>query len=100
MSHDEFMELCNSFATRRIEWMNKNIPLAEGARAVRLTDPAGDSCLQFIIHPSCYNPGQWQVTTFDMQEVPFGHQCADTMIHALEKVYSDSYHHEVSEVLY
>jgi hypothetical protein len=32
MSHDEFMELCNSFATRRIEWMNKNIPLAEGAR--------------------------------------------------------------------
>ena len=68
------------------EWYAHLLEKAGNARAVKLASNSGNSC-QYVIHPSTYKPGEWQVTTLQKwggeEENPSGHYNAKSRNEAL-----------------
>ena len=56
-------------------------PESRPVRVVRFEASDGES---FIIHPSTYESGRWQLSWFDKGGDPYGHSTLDTMEDAIK----------------
>ena len=87
LTKDNFREYLRACGLRNLEWYHHLCDKAGSARCIQLASITGGH-LQFIIHPSLYEKGKWQVTTLTEidgnPEFPIGHCCLPTREEALK----------------